>query len=41
MSLGGLIVTSNGGRIYEHVIERVVVGLILLKLHPKEERKPE
>ena len=26
---------SNGGRIYEHAIKRVVVGLISLKLHPK------
>ena len=26
---------SNGGRIYEHAIKRVVVSLIPLKLHPK------
>ena len=26
---------SNGGRIYEYVIKRVVVGLIPLKLHPE------
>ena len=26
---------SNGGRIYEYVIKRVVVSLIPLKLHPK------
>ena len=26
---------SNGGRIYEHAIKRVVVGLISLKLYPK------
>ena len=26
---------SNGGRIYEHAIKQVVVGLIPLKLHPK------
>ena len=31
----GRLVTSNGGRIYEHAIKRVVVGLIPLKLHPK------
>ena len=27
--------TSNGGRIYEHVIKQVLVGLIPLKLHPE------
>ena len=26
---------SNGGRIYEHAIKRVIVGQIPLKLHPK------
>ena len=31
----GRLVMSNGGRIYEHAIKRVVVGLIPLKLHPK------
>ena len=31
----GRLVTSNGGRIYEHAIKRVVVGLIPLKLDPK------
>ena len=29
------MVTSNGGRIYEHAIKRVVVSLIPLKLHPE------
>ena len=31
----GRLVTSNGGRIYGHVIKWVVVGPIPLKLHPK------
>ena len=31
----GRLVTSNGGRIHEHAIKRVVVSLIPLKLHPK------
>ena len=31
----GRLVMSNGGRIYEHAIKRVVVGLISLKLYPK------
>ena len=31
----GRLVTSNGGRIYEHAIKQVVVGLIPLKLHPE------
>ena len=31
----GRLVTSNGGQIYEHAINQVVVGLIPLKLHPK------
>ena len=31
----GRLATSNGGRIYEHAIKRVVVGLIPLKLHPE------
>ena len=26
---------SNGGRIYEHAIKQVIVGLIHLKLYPK------
>ena len=31
----GRLATSNGGRIHEHAIKRVVVGLIPLKLHPE------
>ena len=31
----GRLVTSNGGRIYEHAIKRVLLGLVPLKLHPE------